>query len=492
MFKKTNIFLSTLIVCIGSLLLAAPVSAQDQNREEVKVTEANGQSISVPSQTKLQAVEETALTEAEKKNEAHEQNADDDALDVKEIIFHHLGDGYGWEVPFCHAYRIPLPVIVRAEDGKWFCFSSAKLTEVEIIKDKETGKEKEELVPVIYKVERDGKEYLFVIAHVSKHQNKVVQLFPLTEAEQAEAAALALKTADGKGDPNKTAIDGYCNVEGHWYREYKTWDLSITKNVLALFISAILVTLMVMAVVRFYARKGLKAPRKGMGFMELLIDFVYTGVIKSTLGADARRFAPYLLTCFFFILVMNLLGLIVIFPGGANLTGNIAITLVLAVLTFIMTNIHGSKHYWKEIFWPDVPIWLKCPLPIMQVIEIFGMFTKPAALCVRLFANMMGGHMIVITLTLLIFIFAAFGTAAASGATVVSILFSLFMLALDVLVSFIQAYVFTTLSTMFISAAVDKGHHEHDHEPIEAENVVNDPFAAMMETETPVATTTSK
>ena len=156
---------------------------------------------------------------------------------------------------------------------------------------------------------------------------------------------------------------------------------------------------------------------------------------------------------------MNLLGLIVVFPGGANLTGNIAVTLVLAVCTFVLTNVLGTKHYWKEILWPDVPIWLKCPLPIMQFIEIFGIFTKPAALAVRLFANMMGGHMIVITLTLLIFIFASFGAAVAGSAAVISILFSVFMLALDVLVSFIQAYVFTLLSTLFIAMAQEKGEH---------------------------------
>ncbi len=160
---------------------------------------------------------------------------------------------------------------------------------------------------------------------------------------------------------------------------------------------------------------------------------------------------------------MNLVGLIVIFPGGANLTGNIAITMVLALLTFIVTNVLGKKHYWKEIFWPDVPLFLKFPLPIMQVIEIFGIFTKPAALCVRLFANMMGGHMIVITLVLLIFIFAAFGAAATGGSLVVSIAFTMFMLALDVLVSFIQAYVFTMLSTMFISMAQEEEHEHKDN-----------------------------
>lgn len=394
-------------------------------------------------------------------NEKAEGTENKEELDVKEIIFHHLGDGYGWEVPFSHVYRIPLPVIVRAEDGSWHCFSSGKLTEVEVIKDEETGKETKELLPVIHTVEKNGKTYRFIIAHVSSHANKVVQIFPLSEQEEAEVQKKAADLTKGS-DVNKGApiVDGYVWYNGVYYREYRTLDISITKNVLALLIASIIVTCIVLGLARFYTRKGFKTPRKGMGFIELCVDFIYTGVIKGTLGKKAPKFAPYLLTCFFFILTMNLLGLIVIFPGGANLTGNIAITLILALLTFIITNVMAKKHYWKEIFWPEVPLLLKFPLPIMQVIEIFGIFTKPAALCVRLFANMMGGHMIVITLTLLIFIFAAYGAAWIAGSVVISILFSVFMLALDVLVSFIQAYVFTLLSAIFISLAQEEGHHE--------------------------------
>ena len=221
----------------------------------------------------------------------------------------------------------------------------------------------------------------------------------------------------------------------------------------ALFIAVILVMAMVFGLVRYYRRRGMRAPRKGMGFFEMLVGFIYNDTIKATLGDKTKKFAPYLLTVFFFILVMNIVGLMVIFPGGANLTGNIAVTLVLALCTFVITNIFGTKHYWKEIFWPDVPLFLKFPLPIMQLIEVFGIFTKPAALCVRLFANMMGGHMIVITLTLLIF-----------------------MLLLDVLVSFIQAYVFTLLSTLFISMAQveEEEHHareDRDHPALEARDM---------------------
>ena len=319
-------------------------------------------------------------------------------LAIKEIIFHHLGDGYGWEVPFSHHHRIPLPIIVKDCNGEWHCFSSARVLHGETY------------------------EGFYIAGHDSEYSGKVVS-----------------KDASGK--------------------EYRPTDFSITKNVLALFISMIVVMTCVLSVARWHRRNGAKAPRKGLGAIEALISFIYDGVIKSTLKEKAPRFAPYLMTAFFFIFVMNLLGLIVIFPGGANLTGNIAVTLVLAVLTFLMTNLFGTKHYWKDIFWPDVPLWLKFPIPIMPVIEIFGMFTKPAALTVRLFANMMGGHMIVIVLTMLIFIFAPMGAAVTGATTVVSVLFSIFMLLIDVLVSFIQAYVFTMLSTIFISLAQEEPHH---------------------------------
>ena len=384
---------------------------------------------------KVFASEETS------KNE--EQN-----LDVKDIIFEHLGDGYGWEVPFNHTKRIPLPVIVKAQDGKWFSFLSSELTEEVVVKDEATGREVKHLHPVIKEIEKDGKTYRFMLAHEGSNKDKVVELIP------CDMPLDNLNLSDD-GEEAHT-LHG---VEGVLYEESRPLDISITKNVCALFISVIIVLALVFGLVRYYARRGLRAPRKGMGFFEMLISFVYYDTIKSTLGESTKKFGPYLLTCFFFIFVMNLLGLIVIFPGGANLTGNIAVTLVLAVMTFLLTNIFGTKHYWKEIFWPEVPVWLKCPIPIMQLIEVFGIFTKPAALCVRLFANMMGGHMIVITLTLLIFIFASFGMAVAGGATVVSILFSVFMLALDVLVSFIQAYVFTLLSALFISVAQEKGEH---------------------------------
>ena len=329
-------------------------------------------------------------------------------INPKEIIFEHLGDGYGWEVPFSHEHRIPLPVIVRDYEGRWHVFSSSRI---------QHGQEYEGF-------RLGGKD--------SKWHNKVIGERPVN-------------------------VDGQTMME-----EYRPLDISITKNVMALFITVFIVAWMVLRVAVWYKKSLYKAPRRFTGAVEALIEFVYNGVIRPTLGDRAHRFGPYLLTVFFFILVMNLMGLVVIFPGGANLTGNIAVTLVLALITFFITNLCGTKHYWKEIFWPDVPWWLKVPIPIMPAIELFGVFTKPAALTIRLFANMLGGHIVVIVLTLLIFILGAFGAAVTGLTTVVSVCFVLFMLLIDVLVSFIQAYVFTMLSTLFIALGTEKGEHGHE------------------------------
>ncbi|MBD5210116.1 MAG: F0F1 ATP synthase subunit A [Bacteroidales bacterium] len=341
-------------------------------------------------------------------------------IDPKEIIFEHLSDRYGWEVPFCHHKSISLPIIVFGSDGLHI-FSSSRIDH--------------------------GQEW--------------------TDGN----ATFKLSEGDFKGKVVEI-IDG---------KEVRPFDISITKNVCALFITIIVMFLLLFPLKRYYRRNGYKAPRGWLGSIEALTEFIYNGVIKGTLKDKSRKFAPYLLTVFYFIFVMNLMGLMVVFPGGANLTGNIAVTLVLAVCTFLVTNIFGTKHYWKDIFWPDVPLWLKFPLPIMPIIEVFGIFTKPAALTVRLFANMMGGHMIVIVLTLLIFIFASFGMAVAGGTAVVSTLFSIFMILIDVLVSFIQAYVFTMLSTIFISLAQENPHAEHKEEHGKEEDPVYEAGAAEAE-----------
>lgn len=184
--------------------------------------------------------------------------------------------------------------------------------------------------------------------------------------------------------------------------------------------------------------------------IEALVVMINDEVIKGCIGEDYRRYAPYLLTAFFFVLVNNLMGILPIFPGGANVTGNIAITLVLALCTFLFTNIYGTKAYWKDIFWPKVPLWLKVPVPLMPMIELFGIFTKPFALMIRLFANIMAGHAAILSLVAIIFITVKAGPVINGSMTVISVLFGIFMDLLELLVAFIQAYVFTMLSAVFI------------------------------------------
>jgi F-type H+-transporting ATPase subunit a len=328
---------------------------------------------------------------------AHRGHDKDDAkVNPKETIFEHLGDTYGWEVPFSHTKKIPLPIIAFAKGGGLHCFMSSRITGGDTWQDGDAS---------------------FKIPHEGDYKGKLVQVLD-----------------DGT--------------------QYRPWDFSITKNVLGIVIAAVLVILMVMSLRKWYKREGMKGPKGFKGMLELVVEFVYTDTIKPIMGKDAPKYGPYLLTAFFFILTMNLLGLIVIFPGGANLTGNLAVTMVLALITFAVTNLTGTKHYWKDIFWPDVPIALKCPVPMMPLIEFLGILTKPLALMVRLFANMLGGHMVVIVLILLIMVFSQmFGNAVGAGTAVISVLLSLFMLVLDTLISFIQAFVFTLLSTIFISMA---------------------------------------
>ena len=171
---------------------------------------------------------------------------------------------------------------------------------------------------------------------------------------------------------------------------------------------------------------------------------------RQCVGKDYKRYSPYLLTAFFFIFINNLMGIVPFFPGGANVTGNIAVTLVLALFTFFAVNIFGNKHYWKDILWPDVPTWLKVPIPLMPVIEIIGMFTKPFSLMVRLFANILAGHFMILGVVAVIFLTAELGPAINSGLSAVAILIGVFLDILELLVAFIQAYVFTMLSSVFI------------------------------------------
>ena len=334
----------------------------------------------------------------------------ENTVDVKEIVFGHIGDSYEWHITTWGKTNvvIPLPIIVFSKTTGWHVFLSSRL-------------------------EENGGNYegLSIAPAGSKYEGKLVE-------------------HDAAGN------------------EIRPVDISITKVTLSLLINSVLLLVIVLGVAQWYRKhpQGTAAPGGFVGFMEMFIMMVNDDIIKSCVGPKYHKFAPYLLTAFFFIFINNLMGLIPVFPGGANVTGNIAITMVLALCTFFAVNIFGTKTYWKDIFWPDVPWWLKVPVPMMPFIEFFGIFTKPFALMIRLFANMLAGHMAMLVLTCLIFISASMGPALNGTLTVASVLFNIFMNALELLVAFIQAYVFTMLSAVFIGLAQEEHKEEKKKEVI--------------------------
>ena len=333
----------------------------------------------------------------------HANHAEEGKVDAKEIVFHHIQDSYEWHITTCGDTHltISLPIIVYSSETGWHVFSSSRLLHSE-------------------EATYEG----FRIATEGKYEGKVVEV----------------------------------NAQGE---EIRPFDLSITKTVLSLFINSLMVIGIILFVARWYKKRGTDspAPKGFVGFMEMFIMMIEEDVIKSCIGKDYKRYSPYLLTAFFFIFINNIMGLIPVFPGGGNVTGNIAVTLVMALCTFLAVNLFGTKEYWKEILWPEVPTWLKCPLPIMPAIELFGIFTKPFALMIRLFANIMAGHSIILALTSIVFVTASMGPVISGSMTLVSVLFSIFMNCVEVLVAFIQAYVFTMLSAVFIGMSRVEAHH---------------------------------
>ena len=239
----------------------------------------------------------------------------------------------------------------------------------------------------------------------------------------------------------------------------KIWDFSITKNVASLFFSAALLLFIFLTVAGTYKKNPNQAPKGLQSFFEPIIIFIRDDIAKQSIGPKYERFVPYLLTIFFFIWFGNLLGMIPLLPGGANLTGNIAVTASLAVLTFIITTVNANKNYWHHVFaMPGVP---KPVLIILTPIEIMGVFLRPFVLTIRLFANITAGHIIALSFFCLIFIFGEMNKSLGLGIGVFAVAFNVFMGLLELLVALIQAYVFTLLSAIYFGAALEEPHH-HD------------------------------
>lgn len=316
-----------------------------------------------------------------------------DEVNVQDIVFSHIQDAYTWHITEWDGKEIAisLPILVRSDERGWDIFLSSHLHE---------GKT----------------HHAYYLASEGEHAGKVVE-------------------KNSKGE------------------EVKPLDLSLTKNVCGLLLSCFLLLFIVLRTAHWYKKHPGKAPGGFTGMMEMAIVMLHDDVIKEGVGEKYKTFSSYLLTAFFFILINNLMGIIPIFPGGANVTGNIAVTFVLAACTFVAVNLFATRGYWKEIFWPNTPIYLKLPLPIMPFVEFFGVLTKPFALMIRLFANIMAGHTIILALTCLIFITTSMGMAVNYGMTFVSVLFCAFMNCLELLVACLQAYIFILLSANYIGLA---------------------------------------
>lgn len=339
-------------------------------------------------------------------------------FEAGKFVIEHVSDAYEWHIATFGSTHIsiPLPIILYSSNQGWNFFMSSKFHH---------GHE-------IYKNFRIGSPVKEESIHVENGQEK--------EKDKYEGKIVEL---NANGEVIDTPI-----------------DLSITKTVAGIFVSVIILLLIFLNIAKNAKRRSNLAPAGMQNLFEPIILFVRDDIAKPAIGEKKyEKFMPFLLTVFFFILINNLLGLIPVFPFGANVTGNIAVTLVLALFTFLITTFSTNKHYWKEIYNPDVPWWLKFPIPLMPIVELTGVFTKPFVLMIRLFANMLAGHLIVTVFVSLIFIFARlFGLEAGLGISVVSVLFSVFMLMLDILVSFVQAYVFTFLSAMYFGMASPEHH----------------------------------
>ena len=243
--------------------------------------------------------------------------------------------------------------------------------------------------------------------------------------------------------------------------ENKPMDLSITKTSAAIILAVLMLIIIVFVAKAGYKKRPNQAPHGLQSLVEMLVVYVRDSIVRPMIGEKHyQRYLPYLLTLFFFIFFCNILGLIPFFPAGANITGNLAVTATLAVITFFITNISGNKHYWMDIFnTPGVPAWLKI-FPLMPLVEVIGVFTKPIVLMIRLFANITAGHIMILSFMALIFILGGiFGTVVAGGVTVASVFMSVFISLLECLVAYIQAFVFTMLTALYIGMAVEEPHH---------------------------------
>lgn len=352
----------------------------------------------------------------EQKHETGHETPEKKKFNASEVIFGHVLNAHEFHFMDIgdRPVTIPLPVILYSPDRGWTAFMSSKF--------------------------EHGHHYHNGYRLMTEHS-----IAALPKADQAKYHPQDIVAVDEHGNPLETV---------------KVYDLSLTRNVVQMLLALLIFTWIMLRIAKRY-KSGVgvtSAPRGSQSLLEPVITFVRDEVAKPNLGHKSDRYLPFLLTIFFFILVNNIFGLI---PGSANVTGNIAFTVVLGVISFIVILFSTNKHYWGHIFNPPgVPLGVKF---ILVPVEFLSVFIKPFALIIRLFANMVAGHIIIICLISLIFIFGELSQYAGWGASPLAIGFTIFIYFIEVLVAFLQAFIFTMLTAVFIGQAFEGSHDDVDH-----------------------------
>lgn len=317
-----------------------------------------------------------------------------------------------------------------------------------------SGGDEKDPVPVIMHHIMDANQF-HIITINGHHINFPLPVIVYNTATRSLDMFMSTKVAHGHEYKGYTMVDDRVKaLDGA-----KIIDFSITKNVFSMFLSLLILTIILLSVKAAYVKRPGQAPRGLQGFIEPVIEFINKDIIEPNLGSNGPRFQIYLLALFFFILCNNLVGLVPIFPFSANMSGNISFTFALAFISFLMINLNGNKHYWHHVFaMPGVPKWV---LVILTPVEILGVFLKPMVLMLRLFGNISGGHIAVLSIVSLIFILGDWGNnlIGAGVGSVMAFLILIFVNAIELLVSFLQAYVFTLLTAIFIGIATEEAHH---------------------------------
>lgn len=369
-------------------------------------------------------------------------------FDPGATAFHHISDQNIYSIgPF----HLPLPVIIYVPGDGFEFFSSAKFHA-----DAHGTGEFAYNGFVLYEgVVRRVVDEGFPDGHVELGHHKLYHQKEISEDDvEREVVYVCYNDQIFKTD-NKSTADG--GMFGGGITSF--YDFSITKNVMSMVLVVIFLSWMFLSIAKAYKKRDGKAPKGMQSFLEPVFVFIQDEVAKPFLGHQWEKFLPFLQALFFFILGLNLFGQIP-FLGGSNVSGNLAVTAVLAILTFLVVNLNGNKHYWGHTLWmPGVPVLLK--IFIITPVEILGLFIKPLTLALRLFANITAGHMVMVIFVGLIFVFGQSGEypGIAWGTGIGSTLLTLFMMSIELLVAFIQAFVFTILTASYIGAATEEAHH---------------------------------